>query len=262
MLARESTVKDAAFLVALEVQARRGGEALVRLASAVDPAWLPGVEEVVVHELAEGGGAVRARAVKRYGALEWGGQTAPVDPGEAAPLLAGAMAEDLDAVVPVEERARLRFAGIEPDWPALFAQACVGCTRRPDFSLEVWLTPADRAARDRGAPREWELPSGRKAPLIYDLDGGVGLEGKLQEFFGLREGPKLGPARMPVALSLLAPSGRPLAVTRDLEHFWRDVYPEVRREMRGRYPKHPWPEDPLTATATRKTKARLARDGG
>jgi ATP-dependent helicase HrpB len=260
VLARESTVKEAEFLVALDVVARRGDEALVRLASAVEPGWLDGVEEVVVHELTGDGRAVRARRVRRYGALEWGGQTAPADPVEAGPLLAEAMAADLDAVVPVGERARLRFAGVEPDWPALFAQACVGCTSRPDFSLEAWLPPQDRVARDRDAPREWTLPSGRVATLRYDEDGGVALEGKLQEFFGLADAPRLGAARTPVALELLAPSGRPLAVTRDLAHFWREVYPEVRKEMRGRYPKHPWPEDPLAATPTRKTKAALARE--
>jgi ATP-dependent helicase HrpB len=76
---------------------------------------------------------------------------------------------------------------------------------------------------------------------------------KLQELFGLADTPLLGPRRVPVTFSLLAPSGRPVQTTRDLRSFWERTYPEVRRELRGRYPRHPWPEDPWTATPTART---------
>ena len=77
---------------------------------------------------------------------------------------------------------------------------------------------------------------------------------KLQEMFGLAETPRLANGRVPVLIHLLSPAGRPLAVTSDLKSFWDTVYPEVQKEMKGRYPKHPWPDDPWNATATRKTK--------
>lgn len=80
---------------------------------------------------------------------------------------------------------------------------------------------------------------------------------KLQEFFGA-EAFTLPASQVPLSIELLSPAGRPLAITRDLAFFWREVYPEVRREMRGRYAKHPWPEDPLAHAATHLTKRRLA----
>jgi ATP-dependent helicase HrpB len=77
---------------------------------------------------------------------------------------------------------------------------------------------------------------------------------KLQELFGLAETPRVGRQREAVVLSLLAPNGRPVQVTRDLRSFWDRTYPEVRKELRGRYPKHPWPEDPWTAAPSARTK--------
>ena len=79
---------------------------------------------------------------------------------------------------------------------------------------------------------------------------------KLQELFGLAETPKIGPRRQPVVFSLLAPNGRPVQVTSDLRSFWERTYPEVRKELRGRYPKHPWPDDPWTAEPTARAKRR------
>jgi ATP-dependent helicase HrpB len=79
---------------------------------------------------------------------------------------------------------------------------------------------------------------------------------KLQELFGLTETPRVGSGTVPVTIHLLSPAGRPLAVTQDLHSFWQTVYPEIRKQLRARYPKHPWPENPLTATPTRKTIRR------
>jgi len=78
----------------------------------------------------------------------------------------------------------------------------------------------------------------------------------LQELFGLAESPRLGPHQTPVTFELLAPSGRPVQVTADLRSFWMNGYQEVRKELRARYPRHPWPEDPWTAQATHRTKKR------
>jgi ATP-dependent helicase HrpB len=83
---------------------------------------------------------------------------------------------------------------------------------------------------------------------------------KLQEMFGAAVSPTLLEGRLPITVQLLSPAGRPVAVTRDLAGFWTSGYAEVRRELRGRYPKHPWPEDPRQAVATALTKARLERE--
>jgi ATP-dependent helicase HrpB len=100
------------------------------------------------------------------------------------------------------------------------------------------------------------VPSGRHHRLEYHEDGTVGAAVKLQELFGLAETPRIGQRREPVVLSLLAPNGRPVQVTRDLRSFWDRTYPEVRKELRGRYPKHPWPEDPWRAPPTSKLKPK------
>jgi ATP-dependent helicase HrpB len=85
-------------------------------------------------------------------------------------------------------------------------------------------------------------------PHDYQDDGSVVGSVKLQDAFGLAETPRIGPNRTPVLMSLLAPNGRPVQLTRDLRSFWERTYPEVRKELRGRYPKHRWPEDPRTAS--------------
>ena len=100
------------------------------------------------------------------------------------------------------------------------------------------------------------MPSGRDVPLEYRDGGIVAAAVKLQELFGLADSPRIGPRRVPVTFELLAPNGRPVQVTNDLRSFWARGYPEVRKELRARYPKHPWPEDPMTATPTARTTRR------
>jgi ATP-dependent helicase HrpB len=92
--------------------------------------------------------------------------------------------------------------------------------------------------------------------LEYRADGTVSAAVKLQELFGLADTPTVGVRREPVLLSLLAPNGRPVQLTRDLRSFWDRTYPQVRKELRGRYPKHPWPDDPWTAPPTARAKRR------
>jgi ATP-dependent helicase HrpB len=119
--------------------------------------------------------------------------------------------------------------------------------------LLPWAT-GDAARLDELAPERIEVPSGSRIRVDYSGEQPV-LAVKLQELFGLRETPAV--AGVPVLVHLLSPAGRPAAVTADLASFWREGYRAVRAELRGRYPKHPWPEDPAAAEPTRFTKARL-----
>ena len=100
------------------------------------------------------------------------------------------------------------------------------------------------------------MPSGARRRLAYGPGEPPVLAVKLQEMFGLGETPRVCGGEVPVTLHLLSPAGRPLQVTRDLQGFWERTYPEVRRELRGRYPRHPWPEDPWRAAPTARTRPR------
>ena len=111
----------------------------------------------------------------------------------------------------------------------------------------------------RQAPETIVVPSGRTVRLEYGADGAVSASVKLQEVFGLADTPRIGPEREPVLFSLLAPNGRPVQITRDLRSFWDRTYPEVGRELRGRYPKHPWPDDPWNAKPTRGPRDDITR---
>jgi ATP-dependent helicase HrpB len=114
------------------------------------------------------------------------------------------------------------------------------------------VAPPKPAPRKLPGPPAIALPSGRSAKLDYRDDGSIFASVKLQELFGLAETPEINGT--PVTFELLAPNGRPVQITRDLRSFWNGGYQQVRKELRGRYPKHPWPEDPWTAQATHKTK--------
>lgn len=114
--------------------------------------------------------------------------------------------------------------------------------------------PLDRRLEEL-APRRLTVPSGSSVAVDYRAEGGPVLAVKLQEMFGQEDTPRVGGGRCPVTLHLLSPAGRPLQVTQDLAGFWRGSYAAVRAEMRGRYPRHPWPEDPLSAVPTKRTKA-------
>jgi ATP-dependent helicase HrpB len=233
------------------------GEALVRLASRVERGWLAGIATETVHRFDDASGSVRAVARDLYGRLVLAERPVPPDPEAAADLLAAALerrglGEEAEAL-----SRRLRFAGLEADLHAAIRAACRGRTELPDLGDPVrWLDPSTRRHVDALAPQRLALPSGRTAALDYREDGSVAAAVKLQELFGLAETPRLGPGREPVLLELLAPNGRPVQTTRDLRSFWERTYPQVRKELRGRYPRHPWPEDPWTAEPTHRTTRR------
>ncbi|WP_458085544.1 ATP-dependent RNA helicase [Streptomyces malaysiensis] len=123
--------------------------------------------------------------------------------------------------------------------------------------LLPWAT-GEAARFEELAPERIEVPSGSRVRLDYGADRPV-LAVKLQELFGWQEAPRIAGGRVPLLVHLLSPAGRPAAVTADLASFWKDGYRSVRAELRGRYPKHPWPEDPTTAEPTRRTNTRRGR---
>jgi ATP-dependent helicase HrpB len=262
VLDRQSVVVEGEFLLALDVEAGErgpGAEARVRLASRVEREWLPPTTRRVEHRFDPATGAVRATEVERVFELAIGERTVPADPAQAFALLVPAFVAR--GVTPDQApiAARLRFAGIDLDLHAVAQAACAGRTTLAALDLASSIDDRARRELSRLAPETVPLPSGRSAKLVYRDDGTVVASVKLQELFGLADSPKVGAAGTPVVFELLAPNGRPVQTTRDLRSFWDRTYPEVRKELRARYPKHPWPEDPWTASASHRPKPR--RDG-
>jgi ATP-dependent helicase HrpB len=179
---------------------------------------------------------------------------------------------------PITTRLRERLAFLhahDASWPDVSDEALLA-------SLDGWLAPAlhdvdrlsmlegdrlreallsvldwsRRAALETLAPTHVEVPSGSRIAVDYTDATAPVLAVKLQEVFGWTRTPTLFEGRVPLTLHLLSPAQRPVQVTRDLAGFWRDGYFAVRKELRGRYPRHPWPDDPLSAEATRRAKPR------
>ena len=113
-----------------------------------------------------------------------------------------------------------------------------------------------RRRLDVEAPTHFTAPSGSHVAINYEAEQGPTVSIRVQELFGLAQHPTLAGGRVPLVIELLSPAHRPVQVTRDLPGFWRGSYAQVKAEMRGRYPRHPWPDDPLTAPATRRAKRR------
>jgi len=255
----ESGVRHGEFLVAIDVQAGwrgTGAEARIRVASVVDRDWLTATRREVVHRFDASAGRVRAALVERYDELPLAERATRPDPAVAAALIADAWRERGPSAEDERLLRRLRFAGHDVDVGELVSRACDGVGALDEVDLARHLPYAVRGDLDRLAPESIVVPSKRSVTLEYQEDGAVSASVKLQELFGLAETPRVGPRREAVLFTLLAPNGRPVQMTRDLQSFWTRTYPEVRKELRGRYPKHPWPDDPWTATATARTKPR------
>ena len=277
----------APYLVAAELD---GGqrESRIFLAAPLDEAELlaHAAEQVEVHDEVAwdaAAGVVRAVRQERLGAivLREGTLHDPDADAVAVALLDGLAAAGI-AALPWSERAdalRARVAflrRLDPDaWPDLsdarlaatldewLAPQLRGLRRRDDVRrldlarvLEGLLTWEQRARLDELAPTHLVVPTGSRIPVDYGDPDAPALAVRLQELFGLAETPRVGGGRVPVTLHLLSPAHRPVQVTRDLAGFWRSSYFEVRREMKGRYPKHHWPDDPLQAEPTRRAKPR------
>jgi ATP-dependent helicase HrpB len=257
-MGRESAVTQGEWLVALDLTSGPMGspDALLRAASVVEPEWLVPTSRTIEHRLDEDRQTVKALEVERYDALTIVERPVPADPRERTRLLAAAWREH----VPDDELAQLllraRFARLDLDLASLSERAAASARRVDDIDVASALSPDESRRLQGAAPTQLTVPSGRAVTLAYRDDGTVSAAVKLQELFGLAETPRIGPRQEPVILELLAPNGRPVQTTRDLRSFWTRTYPEVRKELRGRYPKHPWPEDPWTAPPTHRTTRR------
>ena len=230
----------------------------------------------------KGARALRARAQRRLGALTLGERILPVPPdADSAVILANGIAELGLSVLPwtpalSQWLARLRFLrAADSTWPDL-SDAALGATVTDWLAPEIVgrasldaitaydlgralqaLLPWDLRARlETEAPTHFEVPTGSRIPLDYESEGGPVLAVRVQELFGLERHPAIAGGRVPLVLHLLSPASRPIQITRDLPGFWRGSWSAVRSEMRGRYPRHPWPEDPVAEPPTRRVKPR------
>ena len=278
-LSDRSAVRDAGLFVCVELMAGRGharGDSLVFQASAIDTAWLaslgPGLTETDEVHFDSARQRVVGRRQQRFGTLVLEEKEQPASADDAARCLVDAAAHDLDAALPLDDTAvaqfRLRVDRLR-DWlpeaglPALDEDTlrtllpvlASGCRSFADLRraplldcLRGTLDHAHLALIDREAPERIALPSGWHQRLRYEAAGPPVLAVRIQDLFGVATTPTIARGRVEVLLHLLAPNMRPQQVTQDLASFWDNTYPIVRKELAGRYPKHPWPDDPRTAT--------------
>jgi ATP-dependent helicase HrpB len=234
----------------------------IRLAAGADLDLATSVTDVSTVDEVEWRGDVVARRVRRLGAITLSEKPlANPDPTDVqAALLAGVRAEGLrllDWNESLHARLALLHRTLGEPWPAVDTEAILStldlsaARNRADLRkvnpLRA-LLPWPAAARlDELAPERIEIPSGSRITVDYSAERPV-LAVRLQEIFGWTRAPLIADGKVTVLLHLLSPAGRPTAVTDDLESFWANGYPQVRAELRGRYPKHDWPADPATAT--------------
>ena len=227
--------------------------------------------------------AVRGRSARKYMSLVLSERPLKVVAGdETAKALADGVASLGIGVLPLSEAVRrwlerVRFlrAAEGEEWPDLSEEALTanagewlapflaGKTSLNEISagdvsnaLHA-LLPREFARRlDAEAPDRFTAPTGSELAIDYSADAGPTISVKVQELFGLSKHPSVAAEKIPLVLSLLSPAGRPIQVTRDLPAFWRGSWADVKKEMRGRYPKHVWPDDPASAAPTRRAKPR------
>ncbi len=281
-LAPSSGVLDAEFLLCIDVDAGQR-ETWVRQASAVERGWLPAEQMTTTVEVAFDAETERVTAKRRvrFADLLIEETDAPLPDGEeTARVLAAAAAEHLERVVPPDDspagmyRTRIRCLGewmpelqLPPldhaELRELLTWLCHRCRSFADLRKADWLQAfqgrlnhTQRQMVEREAPERLVVPSGSHIALRYEVGRPPILAVRIQEVFGWTQTPCIAGGRVQVLLHLLAPNYRPQQVTDDLASFWTNTYPQVRKELRGRYPKHAWPEDPWTATAERRPRRR------
>ncbi|MBV9394949.1 MAG: ATP-dependent helicase HrpB, partial [Methylobacteriaceae bacterium] len=227
--------------------------------------------------------ALRTRRVSRLGAITLAEQNLPVEAGpESARILAeGIAARALDrlpwttAQKQLRERVAFLRAAEGAEWPDLsdaalaanpadtiapFVEHCtsVGEVTAEDLDrlLAAMLPWHLKRRLEDEAPTHFPTPAGSSLPIDYAAEAGPTLEVRVQELYGLTEHPAIAGGRVPLTLALLSPARRPIQITRDLPGFWKGSWAAIRSEMKGRYPRHLWPEDPASAAPTNRAKPR------
>jgi ATP-dependent helicase HrpB len=279
-LAPQCAVTDAPLFLCVDVDAGQT-EAVVRQASAVDRDWLPDeqlrtVDEVFFHPTQK---SVVARRRTYWDDLVIEEVNVPVTPGaNTANVLAEAAWREWDRVFPADDPAvhgfltRVRcLAGWMPELklPAfddaqlreMLTELSMTCRSFEELRQAAWLdllrgrlSWTQREAVEREAPERLSVPSGSHITLTYEVGRPPVLPVRIQEVFGLPETPRIAGGRVRVVLHLLAPNMRTQQITDDLKSFWAVGYQQVRKDLRARYPKHSWPEDPWTAEPTHRPK--------
>jgi ATP-dependent helicase HrpB len=281
-LAPSSHVLGSELFVCVEVDAGQT-EALVWQASAVQRDWLPPEQVSVTTEIGFDSATERVTAWRRLNfedlVIEETPAALPND-AQVAQVLAAAAAEKLVRALPPGDSPAGRFLTRVrclrqwmPEWHLppfddgqlrdLLPWLCPGCRSFEDLRSADWLTVlqgqlthAQLQAVEREAPERLQVPSGSRLLLHYEAGRPPVLAVKIQEMFGLRETPRIAGGRVLVLLHLLAPNQRPQQITDDLASFWANTYPQVRKDLRARYPRHAWPEDPWTAAPERRPRPR------
>ncbi|MCC6736853.1 MAG: ATP-dependent helicase HrpB [Bauldia sp.] len=276
----------APFLVAAEITGTAAA-GRIRAAAAIDRAEIEALfaERIVAEPTLAfdaASASVRARRVRRLGALRLAEEPAAVAAdARAAEMLAAGIAELGIARLPWSKeqsalRARstylaafdagfpdlsdARLAATVSDWlaPHLIGRTALAAITADDLAAGLaTLLPWDRRAEiDRALPSHFEAPTGSRIPIDYAAENGPLVEVRVQELFGLDRHPAVAGGRVPLLLVLVSPAHRPIQTTRDLPGFWRGSWRDVQKDLRGRYPRHPWPDDPLAAPPTRRAKPR------
>ncbi len=289
-LGGRSAVQSAEFLIAVDLRSQKSGEAEISLASRIDKSTLEQLypqrpwQSQCYWDRDEG--RIIACEQQLVGSLPISQRPGKLNQQLAKQaIIAAIRSEGLELLGSRKNterfKARLQFLHShlkQQKWPDFSDQTLID-------TLEDWLLPFLGKSRNRNdlqkidlqtalssrldwqqlqqldklAPERINVPSGARINLQYPKDETPILAVKLQEMFGQLETPRIANGQVAVIIHLLSPAGRPLQITQDLRHFWEHSYPEVQKEMKGRYPKHPWPDDPLTAIPTAKTKGRLAQ---
>jgi len=287
LLAEDDPLRESPFIVAAELDGDPR-EARVFLAAslsreAIDRHFAAGISDGEFVGWDDASDAVQARRQRRYGALVL--DDAPLASVGPELLTAGIM-EGIRrrglAVLPWSDTLRqwqarvMLLRRIEGDsWPAVddeallaslpqwFAPYAQGIGRLAHLrsfplkdALASLLSYEQQRQLEAAAPTHYQVPSGSRIAIDYLAEGGPVLAVKLQEMFGEQDTPRVAHGKVPLTLHLLSPAQRPVQVTQDLAGFWRSGYFEVRKDLRGRYPRHPWPDDPLAAEPTRRAKPR------
>jgi ATP-dependent helicase HrpB len=271
-LAANSTVTQAELLVAVEAEDRKDQKApLVRLASAIEPEWLLDLFPDRLREVAQldwNRSSERVEAVTSlmFDAIAIETRRTTPDPEAAGAFLARkaveaglarfADPEELDAFLQRVQFAAQHAAIQPPDPESALRSLANGMKSFAELeaatrdggllrALERQLAPQSRRLLEEVAPARIRLTRGREVKIHYDAGQPPWIASRLQDFFGMRQTPAVGRGAVPLVVRLLAPNQRPVQMTTDLAGFWQRLYPQVRKELSRRYPKHAWPENPL-----------------